>query len=221
MTTTSTKAINALVYCAESIVIPPTSNVLIKCKAPKTTCREHYEKVCVFEPSSRHKSEFSEYHTYEGTEVMGDKLKDSGIFHIAMTNNSGRCVKITRNTNMGLLKSCAEDQICTIYKVVTFHKTKEEPRDKIVDKNIYTIPIRNKPGKIEINTLLAKKDPEWVVINELGPQEDFVKYKKLRLQDAPVNAKVFKDVEKLLEENSGALTEDETNWYKTSDQSVY
>ena len=85
------------------------SNALINCKAPKVTCIEHYEKVCVFEPPNRHKSDFSECHTYEGTVVMGNELKDSGIFHIAMTNNSGRHVKITRNTNMGSLNSCAED----------------------------------------------------------------------------------------------------------------
>ena len=65
VTTISTKAFNALVWCAESIMIPPRSIALIKCKAPKTTCREHYEKVCVFEPSNRHKSDFSEWHTYE------------------------------------------------------------------------------------------------------------------------------------------------------------
>ena len=48
-------------------------------------------------------SGFSECHTYEATVVMDDELKESGIFHIAMSNNSGRHVKFTRNTNMGLL----------------------------------------------------------------------------------------------------------------------
>ena len=33
---------------------------------------------------------------------------------------------------------------------------------------------------------------------KLVPQEDFVKYEKPRLQDVPVNAKVLKDLEKLL-----------------------
>ena len=78
---------------------------------------------------------------------MDDELKDSGIFHIAMTNTSSRHVKIIRNTSMGLLKSSAEDKICTIHKVVTFHKTKEEPRPEIVEKKMYAIPIRNKSGK--------------------------------------------------------------------------
>ena len=42
-TTISTTAINALVQCAESIVIPPRSNALIKCKAPKI--RSHVESI--------------------------------------------------------------------------------------------------------------------------------------------------------------------------------
>ena len=111
---------------------------------------------------------------------------------------------------MGSLKSCAEEKICTIHTVVTFHKTKEEPRPKIVKKNMCAIPIRNKSGEIEINTLLAKKDSECVVINELGHQEDFVKYKEPKLQNANVNVKVLKDLEKLLEENSSAFAGDKT-----------
>ena len=78
---------------------------------------------------------------------MGNELKDPGILHIAMTNYSGRHVEITRNSNMGLLKSCVEDKICTIHKVVTFHKTKEEPKPEIFEKNMYAVPIRNKSGK--------------------------------------------------------------------------
>ena len=42
-TTISTTTINALVQCADSIVIPPSSNALIKCKVPKITSRKHSE----------------------------------------------------------------------------------------------------------------------------------------------------------------------------------
>ena len=59
---------------------------------------------------------------------MDDEVKNSGIFHIDMTNQSGRHVKVTRNDSMGLLKSCAEDKVCTIHRIATFHKTKEEPK---------------------------------------------------------------------------------------------
>ena len=75
---------------------------------------------------------------------------------------------------------------------------------------MYAIPVRNKSGRIEINTLLAKQHPDCVFINELGPQEDFVKYQKPRQQDAPVDAKVLQDLEKLLQENPDALAQDET-----------
>ena len=137
-------------------------------------------------------------------------MKNTGIFHIAMTNQSGRHEKNTRNVSTGLLKSCAEDKSCTIHRVVTFHKTKEEPKPKVVEKNMYAIPVRNKSGKIQINTLLAKEDPECVVMNELGPQEDFVKYQEPKQQDATVDAKVLQDLERLLKENPDASAQDET-----------
>ena len=47
-------------------------------------------------------------------------------------------------------------------------------------------------------------------MNELGPQEDFVKYQKPRLQDVPHDAKVLQDLEQLLEENPAAFAQDET-----------
>ena len=121
---------------------------------------------------------------------MDDKVKNSGIFHIAMTNQSGRHVKITRSVSMGLLKSCAEEKVCTIQRIVTFHKIKEEPKPKVVEKSMYGIPVGKKSGRMEIKTLLAKQDPECVVIHELKP----------RLQNAPVNAKVLQDLEKLFKE---------------------
>ena len=122
---------------------------------------------------------------------MDDEVKNSGIFHIAMTNQSGRHVKITRNASMGMLKSCAANKVCTIHRVVTFHKTRGEPNPKFVKKSMHAIHARNKSGRIEINTLLSKQDPEYVAINELGPQEDFLKYQKPRLQDAPIDAKAL------------------------------
>ena len=74
-------------------------------------------------------------------------MKNSGILHTAMTNQSGRHVKITRNASMGLLKSYAEDKTCTIHRIVTFHKTKEEPKPKVVEKSMYAIPVRNKSDR--------------------------------------------------------------------------
>ena len=36
------------------------------------------------------------------------------------TNNSNQLVKVTKNQTLGMLKSCDQDQICTIHKLVTF-----------------------------------------------------------------------------------------------------
>ena len=119
-TTISTKAINALVQCAEVIVIPPRSNAMVKCKAPKVACQQHFEKICLFEPSSKHNSDNAACHTYNGTIVMDNHVASSGIFEIAFTNTSYKTVRIRKHTNLGLLKSCIEEEICTIHEILTF-----------------------------------------------------------------------------------------------------
>ena len=86
----------------------------------------------------------------------------------------------------------------------------EKQNLKTVKKNMYSIPVRNKSGEIEINTVIMKDEILNIGINELGPQEDFVQFVKPKLQDAPVNAKVWQDLEKLLDENSKAFATDET-----------
>ena len=107
-----------------------------------------------------------------------------------MTNTSWESVKIGRNTNMGLLKFCVQDEICTSHQILTFDKPKDEPKPKVVEKNMYAIPIRTKSGQIEINTLIPTQEQPRIGIHEIGPQEDFVKYEKPKLTDAPVHAKV-------------------------------
>ena len=87
-TTLNTKNINALVQCAESVVIPPRSNAQIQCKANKMVCQINFERICRFEPSSRLHSDNSPCHTYDGIVVIDQEVKSSGIFHIVMTNKS-------------------------------------------------------------------------------------------------------------------------------------
>ena len=58
-TTVSTTAFNDLVQDAESITVPPYTNAFIKYKVPKILKSKNYERVCVFEPSYRHKSNYS------------------------------------------------------------------------------------------------------------------------------------------------------------------
>ena len=45
-TTISTKQINALVQCVESIIIPARSNAMIKCRAPKAMRHQNFERIC-------------------------------------------------------------------------------------------------------------------------------------------------------------------------------
>ena len=59
-----------------------------------------------------------------------------------------------------------------------------------------------------MNTLL-KKDFYPVKINKVGPQHDYVHYRKPSLLDAPVDKQTKHDLEGLLEENHDAFAEDE------------
>ena len=77
-----------------------------------------------------------------------------------------------------MLKTCKEDQICIIHRVVTFEqKPVKEKKVKSefqkVEKSLYHIPTRNKKtGKIEFNALLKKDLSPISHINELDPQQE-------------------------------------------------
>ena len=88
---------------------------------------------------------------------------------------------------------------------------KANTKPKLVKKEFYHIPIRNdQTGKIEVNTLLKEESSPVTDINETGPQEDFMSYKKPELSDAPIDRKTTLDLEKLLEQCSDAFTKDTT-----------
>ena len=57
--------------------------------------------------------------------VMDNEVVNSGIFYVAMTNGSSRDIKINHGQIMRMLKSCNEDNICTIHKIATFQQTSE------------------------------------------------------------------------------------------------
>ena len=81
--------------------------------------------------------------------------------------------------------------------------------------NLYYIPTRNpRTGRLEVNTL-PKKDFYSVQMNEVGPQHDYVHYRKPSFLDAPVNKQTSHDLERLLEENHDAFAEDERYIGKT------
>ena len=119
-------------------------------------------------------------------------------------------VKINNNQTMGMPRTCQDDKICTIHRVVSFDKVSvkgegDKTVEKQVGKDLYHIPTKNeKTSKIEVNTLL-KKGEYFPVINVIGPQQEFVKYKKPELQDAPIDTQIKIDLEKLLEANKDCL----------------
>ena len=79
-----------------------------------------------------------------------------------------------------------------------------------VEKNLYHIPTRNKKtGKIEVNTLLKEDLSPITEINEMGPQQDFVNYKKPVLLDTTINRQTKLDLDKLHDVNKDAFAEDE------------
>ena len=47
----------------------------------------------------------------------------SGSFEIVMTNNSNQHIKVAKNQTLGMLKSCEQEQIHTIHRLVTFEHT--------------------------------------------------------------------------------------------------
>ena len=150
----------------------------------------------------------------QGIVTTDDEIVQSGILNIVMTNTSMKHVKINNNQTMGMPRTCHNDKVCTIHRIVSFDKVPvkgegDKTKEKQVRKDLYHIPTRNeKTGKTDLNTLL-KKEEYFPVINVTGPQQDFVKYKTLGLQDTPIDKQIKIDLEKVLEANKDSFAEDE------------
>ena len=197
----------------ESTVIPPYSNAYISCRMPKAKGKAYTGRSCVFEPSFKHRSLYLHCNTYEGLVTVDDNTVSSGVFNIVMTNKSNRHIKIYSNQTMGILCSCEDHQICTLHEIVTLHQNPREGRDGQFDPDstkgsLYYITTRNpRMGRLEVNTL-PKKDFYPVQINEVGPQHDYVHYRKPSLLDGPVDKQTRHGLHRLLEENHDAFAED-------------
>ena len=88
-------------------------------------------------------------------------------------------------------------------------------------ENLYYVPTRNpRTGRLEVNTL-PKKDFYSVQINGIGPQQDYVHYRKPSLLDAPINKQTKCDLERLLVENHDAFAEDERQIGTTPHKNVH
>ena len=160
-------------------------------------------------PSYKHQSNYVNCITYEGIATLDDSVVSSGTFNIVMTSKSNKYIKVTKGHAMGMLKTCEEDQICTIHRAVTFEQKPVKEKEvysefQKVEKSLYHIPTRNKKtGKIEVNLSPVTH------INELCPQQDFVNYNKPALQDTPIDKQTKADLDKLLDNNKDAFAEDE------------
>ena len=128
-----------------------------------------------------------------------------------MTNKSNRHIKIHNNQTMGMLHPCEDTMI---YEIMMFDQDPREGRDGKSNPdptkgNPYYVPTRNpRTGRLEVNAV-PKKDFYPIQINEVGPQQDYVHYRKAGLLDAPINKQTKHDSERLVEENQDAFAEDE------------
>ena len=124
-----------------------------------------------------------------------------------------------------MLRTCQEDQFCTIHKISTFQSSEIGSRHKHQDYDIgekcprlikgrqqklYHIPTWNaKTGKVEVNTLMRDETSPGIDSYEICPQQDFVEHKKPHLHDAPIDRQTKLDLTKLFEANKDAFAEDE------------
>ena len=125
--TLPTNDINAL-FCTESTVIPPYSNVYIRCRMSKAKGRAYIGRSCLFEPLFRHRSLYSHCNTYEGLGIVDDSIVISGVLYIVMTNMPNRHIKIHNNQTIAMLHSCEDSQICMLHEIVTFDQKPREGR---------------------------------------------------------------------------------------------
>ena len=183
--TLPTHDINVLVFCMESLVILPYSNWYIGCKLPKAKGKPYISKSCVFEPSFKHRSQYSQCDTYKELVTMDDTITSSGVFNIVMTNKSNRCIKIHSGQTMCMLHSCEDIEICTIHEIVSFSRNpmvgkNESSNPDGAEESFYYVPTRNpKTGRMEMD-MLPRKDFYPTGVNEVGPQHDFVHYRKTK-----------------------------------------
>ena len=170
--------------------------------------------VCLNPHSNTDLNIYSQCKTYEGLVTVDDTIASSGVFNIVMTYKSNRHIKIHSCQTMGILHSCEDSEICTIHEIGSFSRNPMVGKDELsnpdtAEGSFYYVPTRNhKTGRLEMN-MLPRKDFYSALVNEVGPQHDFVHYRKPSLLHAPVDKHTKDDLEKLLEVNCDPFAEDE------------
>ena len=115
------KYIQALVFCSEGAIVPPYSNGYILYRLPKLLRHSNPGRNFVFEPSYKHRSNYSGCDTDDGLVTLDDTIVKIGIFTIVMTSRSNKHIMVNKGQIIGMLRTCEEDHICTIHKIATFH----------------------------------------------------------------------------------------------------
>ena len=96
---------------------------------PKVKRKANLGRTCVFEPSYKYRSTYSECSAYDGIVVITDDIVKSGTFNVVMTNRSNKHAKINNHQTMGVLKSCPDTCISTIHEIVTFEQISQEGKE--------------------------------------------------------------------------------------------
>ena len=167
--------LNALIFCSETTIIPPYSNGYIPCKMPIVKRKANLNKTCVFEPSYKHRSTYSMCNTYDGIVTITEEVVKSGTFKVVMTNRSNKHVKINNNQTLGMLRSCQNEQICSLHEIVTF-----EPIPQRGERDETKTETKDKSSKDDPDTktkvVKRKADLYYVPIKKQENRQDGVQY---------------------------------------------
>ena len=117
------KHIQAIVFCFEGALLPPYSHGHIPCRLPKLLMHSNPGRNFVFKPSYKHRSNYSVCDTYDGLATLDETIVKTGIFNIVMTNRSNEHIKVNKGQTIDMLRTCKEDQICTIHKKPLFNSS--------------------------------------------------------------------------------------------------
>ena len=148
--------------CVESLWLLPYSNGYITCRLPRAKAKLYIGKSCMFEPSLKHRPQYSHCDTYEELVTVDDTITWPGVFNIVMTNKSNRHIKIHSGQTMGMLCSCEDSQIWTIPKIVSCAKNPKEGRDDTSDPDI------TEGTFYYVHTRIALKWVDWRWTHSLG-----------------------------------------------------
>ena len=96
--------IQALVFCTVGAIVPPYSNVYIPCRSPKLLRLSNLGRNFVFEPSYKHRSNYSGCDTYNGLVTLDDTTVKTGIFNIVMTNRTNKHIRVNKGQTVGILR---------------------------------------------------------------------------------------------------------------------